>query len=111
METVYINGNSHLIMDNKDIPEVIEKYCGYDLARIVEKKMVDIDFQKLLAKEKAKTDEESYLFSLESAECCLRDILEMAEEVATHIEDSKRINKDMIWNKMHEIIKQIGNEI
>lgn len=111
MGVIYVNDESHIIINDADIVDIIEKYCGRELSQIVESKMVDVDEKKLLAEEKAKTDEESYLASLESVERCLRDILEIAEEVSGYIEDSKRINKDKIWGKMQEIIKQISNEV
>ena len=111
MDVIYVNDESHIIMSDSDIVEIVDQYCGHELSQIVGNKMVDIDEKKLLAAEKARTDEESYLASLESAECCLRDILEITEGISKYIEDSKRINKDKIWDKMQEIIKLIGNEI
>ena len=111
MGVIYVNDESHIIMNDSDIIGIVDQYCGYELSQIIGSKIVDIDEKKLLAVEKAKTDEESYLSSLESAECCLRDILDIVEEMSGYIEDSKRINKDKIWSKMQEIIKLIGNEI
>ena len=111
MGVIYVNNESHIIMNDSDIVEIVDQCCGHELSQIIGSKMADIDEKKLLAVEKAKTDEESYLASLESAECCLRDILEITEGISKYIEDSKRINKDKIWDKMQEIIKLIGNEI
>lgn len=111
MGVIYINDESHIIMSDSDITSIVEQYCGYELASIVSQKIIDIDEKKLLAAEKAKTDEESYLSSLESAECCLRDILDIAEEVSEYIEDSKRINKEKVWGRIQEIIKLINSEL
>lgn len=111
MGVIYINNDSHIIMSDSDIVEIVDQYCGYELSQIIESKMVDIDEKKLLAEEKAKTDEESYLASLESCECCLRDILDIVETGIGYIEDSKRINKDKLYEMFQNIVKLVGNEI
>lgn len=111
MGVIYVNNESHIIMSDSDIVEIVDQYCGHELSQIVGNKMVDIDEKKLLAAEKAKTDEESYLSSLEGAECCLRDILDVAEAGIEYIEESKRINKDKLYEMLHNIVKLIGNEI
>lgn len=111
MGVIYVNDESHIIMSDSDIVEIVDQYCGHELSQIVGNKMVDIDEKKLLAVEKAKTDEESYLASLESAECCLRDILDIAEKGIEYMDDSKRINKDKLYEMFQDIVKAIGNEI
>lgn len=110
MGVIYVNNESHIIMNDSDIVEIVDQYCGHELSQIIGSKMV-FDEKKLLAEAKARTDEESYLASLESAECCLRDILDIAEKGIEYMEDSKRINKDKIYEMFQGIIKAIGNEI
>lgn len=111
MGVIYVNDESHIVMNDSDIVEIVDQYCGHELSQIIGNKMVDVDEKKLLAVEKAKTDEESYLASLESAERCLRDILDIAEKGIEYLEDSKRINKDKLYKMFRDIVKAIGNEI
>lgn len=112
MENIALNsGKTVLIGSNKDIVGVVEEHCSYELASLITSKMVDIDREKLYAEERAQTDADSYLADLESKECCLRDVLEIAERLTEYIEDAKRINKDMIYQKLNEIVKLIGNEL
>jgi hypothetical protein len=112
MENIALNnGKTVLIGSNKDIVEVVEERCSYELASLIASKMVDIDAEKLYAQERAQTDADSYLSDLESKECCLRDVLEIAEGLTEYIEESKRINKDTIYQKLNELIKLIGNEL
>ncbi|WP_024348503.1 hypothetical protein [Lacrimispora indolis] len=112
MENIALNnGQTVLIGSNKDIIEAIETHCSYELASLISAKLIDIDAEKLYAQERAQTDADSYLSDLESKECCLRDVLEIAEGLTDYIEEAKRINKDMIYQKLNEIIKHIGNEL
>lgn len=112
MENIALNnGQTVLIGSNKDIVEVIEEHCSYELASLISSKIVDVDREKLYAQERAQTDADSYLSDLESKECCLRDVLEIAEDLTNYIEESKRINKDTIYQKLNELIKLIGNEL
>ena len=112
MENIALNsGETVLIGSNKDIVEAIETHCSYELASLISSKLVDVDAEKLYAQERAMTDADSYLSDLESKECCLRDVLEIAEGLTEYIEDAKRINKDTIYQKLNELIKLIGNEL
>ena len=112
MENIALNsGETVLIGSNKDIVEAIETHCSYELASLISSKLVDVDREKLYAEERAQTDADSYLSDLESKECCLRDVLEIAEGLTEYIEDAKRINKDTIYQKLNELIKLIGNEL
>ncbi|WP_099467781.1 hypothetical protein [Konateibacter massiliensis] len=112
MENIALNnGQTVLIGSNRDIVEVVEEHCSYELASLISSRIVDIDAERLYAEERAQTDADSYLSDLESKECCLRDVLEIAEGLTEYIEDAKRINKDTIYQKINELIKLIGNEL
>jgi rhamnogalacturonyl hydrolase YesR len=111
MDVTYINGENYIIMNDSDIIEIIEKYCGYELSQLVESKIANVNYEKLLVKEKAKTDEESYLASLENIENCLRDIQDVVENMTEHLKESKRINRDKIHERLKEILTLINNEI
>lgn len=112
MENIALNnGKTVLIGSDRDIVETIEAHCGYELASLISSKMVDVDKEKLYAQERAQTDADSYLSDLESKECCLRDVLEIAEGLTDYMEEAKRINKDTIYQKLNEIVTLIGNEL
>ncbi|WP_342759448.1 hypothetical protein [Kineothrix sedimenti] len=112
MENIALNsGKTVLIGSNRDIIEAVETHCSYELAGLISSKLVDVDAEKLYAQERAQTDADSYLSDLESKECCLRDVLEIAEGLTDYIEEAKRINKDMIYQKLNEIVSIIGNEL
>lgn len=112
MENIALNnGQTVLIGSNKDIIEAVETHCSYELASLISAKMVDIDSEKIYAQERAQTDADSYCADLESKECCLRDVLEIAEELVDYIEEAKRINKYTIYQKLNDIVRIIGNEL
>ena len=112
MENIALNnGETVLIGSNKDIVEAIETYCSYELASLISSKMVDIDEGKLYAQERAMTDADSYLSDLENIQGCLRDVLEIVEELTNYMEVAKRTNKDTIYQKLNDIVKIIGNEL
>lgn len=111
MSVVCVNNDVHVIMEDSDITEIIDKYCGSELSRIVANKIIEMDAEKLYAKEIAATDADAYLSDLESKESCLHDILDIVEELEDYITESKRINKDKIRERIQEIERLIGNEI
>lgn len=112
MNTIQLkNGTIVAIGSNKDIVDIVETYCGHELSQLLLPKLVEVDKDILYAREKAHTDCDAYLSSLESKETALRDILEIAESLINYIEDSKRINKDTINKKVIEFINMIENEL
>ena len=112
MENIQLNnGQSVIIGSNRDIVEVIGEYCSYELASLVSGKMNDIDAEKLYAEERAATDADNYLRSLESAQRTMNDVWDALEEIRVYIEKSKRINKDTICQKLSETIRQIKREL
>lgn len=111
MAVINVNNQNVVILNDKDIIYHIEKNCGYELAEIMEERLVIDDYETKLAREKSCTDEEAYLSQLESVECCLRDILEEVEKQQEYLKESKKINRDTIFQSMDRIIKMINNEI
>lgn len=73
--------------------------------------MTDIDAEKLYAEERVTTDADSYMASLESAHSTMNDVWDILEEIRAHMDEAKRINKDMIYQKLREAIKQIKSEL
>jgi len=112
MENIALNsGQTVLIGSNKDIIEAIEAHCSYELASLISSKLVDVDKEKLYAHERAQTDADSYCKSLESAECCLRDVLEIVEGLTDYMEVAKKVNRDTIYNKLKELVRIIECEL
>lgn len=112
MENIALNnGKTVLIGSNKDIVEAIETHCSYELGSLILSKLVDVDAERLYAQERAQTDADSYCADLESKEYCLREVLDIAEELVDYIEETKRINKDTIYQKINDIVRIIGNEL
>lgn len=106
-----LDGKIAYIGSKQDVVNTVAENMGYDFAQILEDKLESVDFIQALAKERAKTDEEAYLSSLESAECALRDVLEIAESLGCYLSESKRINRDKIFQQTLEIKKIVNNEI
>ena len=112
MENVALNNGIIVAMEsNEDIVDIVGEHCSYELAHIISNRLVDFDAQKLLVEAKAHTDEESYLASLESCECALRDVLELAEKLSEYISKSKRISKEKIYQDIINITQRIEQEI
>lgn len=108
------NGQSVIIGPNKDIIEAVQEHCSHELASLINgefEKIEEFDKEQIYQEARADTDADSYLSDLGSRECCLRDILEAAEELTDYIEDSKRLNKDKLWSMVQKIVTTINNEI
>lgn len=106
-----LDGKIAYIGSNQDVINTVAESMGYDFAKVLEDKLKDTDYTQALVKAKAKTDEEAYLSSLESAECALRDVLEIAETLGSYLSETNRISRDKIFQQVLEIEKIIGNEL
>ena len=111
MGMININNKNVCILNDNDIIYQIEKNCGYELAGMMEERLIIDDYETKLAREKSMTDEEAYLSQLESIECCLRDILDEVEKQQEYLKESKKISRDAIFQAMDRIIQMINNEI
>ena len=111
MGMINVNNKNVCILNDDDIVYHIEQNCGYELAGMMEERLVMDDYETKLAREKSCTDEEAYLSQLESIECCLRDILEEAEKQQEYLEESKKIDRNKIYQSLDRIIQMINNEI
>ena len=111
MGMINVNNENVCILNDNDIIYQIDKNCGYELAGMMEERLVIDDYETKLAREKSCTDEEAYLGQLESIECCLRDILEEVEKQQEYLEESKKIDRNKIYQSLDIIIQMINNEI
>ena len=111
MAVINVNNENVVVLNDNDIVYHIEQNCGYELAGILKDRLVIDDYETKLARERSMTDEESYCAQLESMGCCLRDILDEVEKQQEYLEESKKINRDTIYQSMDRIIQMINNEI
>lgn len=111
MQIISVNGQAELIYNNRDLSEVARKNCGDDFANIIEQLADQSDYNTILAQEKAMTDEESYLASLESTTSCLRDILDTIENFQEDMENTKRLQRGKVETLLESIARMINNEI
>ena len=65
----------------------------------------------MYAEERAVTDADNYLRSLESAQSVMSDVWDALEEIKTCLNNAKRKNKDTIYQKLSEAIRQLTNEL
>lgn len=111
MGMINVNNKNVCILNDNDIIYHIEQNCGYELAELLKERLVIDDYETKLAREKSMTDEESFCAQLESVGCCLRDILDEVEKQKEYLKESKKINRDTIFQSMDRIIQMINNEI
>lgn len=115
MENITLNsGKTVSIGPDRDIIEVVQEHCSYELANLISSKMADIDSvdkEKLYAQERAMTDADSYLSDLENIQGCLRDVLEIVKGLTDYMEVTKKINRDTIYKKLKELVRIIECEL
>lgn len=112
MKNVLLNNGKQVIISNdRDIADIISENLSYELSEMVSNRIADIDEERLYQAELARTDAVGYLSDIESKESCLNEVLDIAEELSEYIENSKRINKEKIYQKLNDIIKIISNEL
>lgn len=115
MENIALNsGQTVLIGSDRDIIEVVQEHCSYELASLISSKMADadsVDKEKLYAQERAQTDADSYLSDLENIQGCLRDVLEIVEELTDYMKVAKKVNRDTIYKKLKELVRIIECEL
>ena len=108
MNNVYVNGRIETIVNDRDIVDIIRECCGDDFASYVENRL---NCRELTAEEKRQVLENSDYYSYESSlddwNCCGNDIVEECEKQMEYIENSKRINKDVLYNSFKTIVNRV----
>lgn len=105
------HGTLATIDSNKDIIEVITEFCGEDLADLVSIKLEYVDREEIYAKERVHSESESYLANLEEKVEFIREVMEQLEELSKYLENTKRINRDTIYQKINSVITMINKEL
>lgn len=111
MKTTIVNEKTEIISNDCDIVEIIEKYCGYDFAKLVENRLNNpLEMTDELRKEVLKsTDYYNYESSLDDWNCAGNDIIEECEKQIKYIDERKRIDKNKLYNAFVNIQTIVQN--
>ena len=113
MENISINGTIETVANDRDIVDIIRNTCGGDFADFVEQRLyrpLEIS-QELREQIISESDYYSYEASLDAHNCVFNDILEECENQIDYIEESKRTDKQKLWESFHKIVKIVQSEI
>ena len=110
MNNVYVNGRIETIANDRDIVDIIRECCGDDFASYVEnrlncRELTEEEIKQVLEN----SDYYSYEESLDDWNCAGNDIIEECEKQIKYMEETKRINKDTLYNAFVDIRKMIQN--
>ena len=109
MNNVYVNGRIETIGSDRDIVDIIRENCGSDFADFMEYRLNHMELSNEQKEEILRnSDYYSYEASLDDWNCCGNDIVEECEKQIEYIENSKRINKDVLYNSFITIAKRVG---
>ena len=108
MNNVYVNGRIETIANDCDIVDIIRECCGDDFASYVKNRL---NCRELTEEEIKQVLENSdyYLYeaSLDAWNCVGNDIVEECEKQIEYIENSKRINKEVLYNSFKTIVNRV----
>lgn len=113
MENISINGTVETIGNDRDIIDIIRNIGGNDFARFIEQRLykpLEIS-QELREQIFSESDYYSYESSLDSHNCLFNDILEECESQIDYIKESKRIDKQKLFESFNKIARMIQSEI
>lgn len=111
MNVILKNGSVVTVSSDKEIIEIIEEFCGHEVAEIVREKIDINDFSAMYAQKRAESDTDAYLEDIRSREFCLEEVKASAQTLLDHLTESKRINRETCIQKVQEIIKKIQSEL
>ena len=113
MENIIVNNKIETVGSDRDILEIIRENCGYEFADFMEQRLdapIEIS-QNLREQIISESDYYSYEQSLDEHNCIFNDILDECEKQVEYIEDSKRINKQILYESFNKILDIVKNEI
>lgn len=111
MNVILKNGSVVTVSSDKEIIEIVEEYCGHEVAEIVREKIDINDFSAMYAQKRAESDANAYLEDIRSREYCLEEVKASAQTLLDHLTESKRINRETCMQKVRQIIEQIQSEL
>ena len=95
----------------KDLVEIIDLECGYELAKICEEKMVELDEEERKAELRFNSDLASYEGTVEELTFTIQDGIEMVDELIVELNSKQRINKDNLYDSLEKIRNFLNNNI
>lgn len=104
MYKLEIKGEIEIINEN-DLPELIEKHMGIDTAEIVKELIEDSDYNNY----KAKTDLISYDMQLTHQNEVAMEIKDTVIELIEYLEEANRINRLKIKKELKEINNKLNS--
>lgn len=104
MYKLEIKGEIEIINEN-DLPELIEKHMGIDTAEIVKELIEDSDYNNY----KAKTDLISYDMQLTHQNDVAMEIKDTVIELIEYLEEANRINRLKIKKELKEINNKLNS--
>ena len=108
MNNVYVNGRIETIGSDRDIVDIIRENCGSDFADFMEYRLNHMELSNEQKEEILRnSDYYSYEASLDDWNCCGNDIVKKYKKQMEYIENSKRINKEVLYNSFIAIIKRV----
>ena len=108
MRNIYVNGSVEAIGNDRDIIDIIRDNCGSDFADFMEYRLNHMELSNEQKEEILRnSDYYSYEESLDDWNFCGNDIIEECEKQIEYIDNSKRINKDVLYNSFIAIIKRV----
>ena len=108
MRNIYVNGSVETIGNDRDIIDIIRENCGSDFADFMEYRLNHMELSNEQKEEILRnSDYYSYEASLDAWNCVGNDIVEECEKQIEYIDNSKRINKDVLYNSFSTIIKRV----
>ena len=108
MNNVYVNGRIETIANDRDIIDIIRECCGDDFADFMEYRLNHMELSNEQKEEILRnSDYYSYEESLDDWNFCGNDIIEECEKQMEYIENSKRINKEVLYNSFKTIVNRV----
>ena len=108
MRNIYVNGSVETIGNDRDIIDIIRENCGSDFADFMEYRLNHMELSNEQKEEILRnSDYYSYEESLDDWNFCGNDIVEECEKQMEYIENSKRINKEVLYNSFKTIVNRV----
>lgn len=111
MKTLMTPEGQMTLLDDRDLCQVIDRYVGREVAEYVAEKISDRNIAEYKAELEVDTDLRSYEQSCENWHTLVQDKSEELEEIIQYMEESKRIDKQKIYNKLVSIVRDMRGEL
>lgn len=111
MENIIVNGRIETIGSDRDIVDIVRECCGDELASLIDNRL-NVPLEQNITPELIetclrRTDYYAYESSLDDWNCCGNDVVEECDKQIEYMEESKRINKDILYNAFLSIRKMV----